>query len=59
MLIDVPLFLRGAVFGGWPKPKGDEVKVIKPQFEESRTEVKELRATWLGHACFLVRGPEI
>ncbi|KAF3909801.1 hypothetical protein ABW21_db0201437 [Orbilia brochopaga] len=43
--------------GGWPSPKGDEVKVIAPQFEQSRTDVKELRATWLGHACFLVEFP--
>ncbi|EWC44162.1 hypothetical protein DRE_06987 [Drechslerella stenobrocha 248] len=48
---------KSILFGTFPKPKEGEVEVIAPQFEQSRTDVKELRATWLGHACFLVEFP--
>ncbi|KAF3922426.1 hypothetical protein AA313_de0205339 [Arthrobotrys entomopaga] len=49
--------ISGYMTGGWPKPDAKAISLVKPQFEESRTGVKELRATWLGHACFLVEFP--
>ncbi|KAI0152710.1 Metallo-hydrolase/oxidoreductase [Xylariaceae sp. FL1272] len=42
-----------------PKPKLEEklVPVVKPKFLETRTASTELRATWLGHACYYVEYP--
>ncbi|KAF3940620.1 hypothetical protein ABW19_dt0209967 [Dactylella cylindrospora] len=56
--VEAGKWIIGGYFAGkWPKPEENAVKVVKPEFNESRTEVKELRATWLGHACFLVEFP--
>ncbi|KAI1319674.1 Metallo-hydrolase/oxidoreductase [Xylariaceae sp. FL0255] len=43
----------------WPKPRLSDklVKVVKPQFLTTRTACSELRATWLGHACYYVEYP--
>ncbi|KAF3128309.1 hypothetical protein TWF594_011645 [Orbilia oligospora] len=49
--------ISGFLGGQWPKVEPGMVSVVKPQFEESRTDIKDLRATWLGHACFLVEFP--
>ncbi|KAF3213316.1 hypothetical protein TWF191_010077 [Orbilia oligospora] len=49
--------ISGFLGGQWPKVEPGMVSVVKPQFEESRTGIKDLRATWLGHACFLVEFP--
>ncbi|KAK6085712.1 nape-hydrolyzing phospholipase d [Seiridium cupressi] len=44
----------------FPKPESDVVDVVRPQLLSSRTGVEgsqELRATWLGHACYYVEYP--
>ncbi|KAI8952911.1 NAPE-hydrolyzing phospholipase D [Xylaria longipes] len=49
------MFSRSAT----PKPKLEDklVPVVKPQFLPTRTASSELRATWLGHACYYVEYP--
>ncbi|KAI1141593.1 Metallo-hydrolase/oxidoreductase [Hypoxylon sp. FL0543] len=46
-------------FIDWPKPKLEEkiVPVVTPQFLPTRTSSPNLRATWLGHACYYVEYP--
>ncbi|KAI0132056.1 NAPE-hydrolyzing phospholipase D [Xylariales sp. AK1849] len=41
----------------FPKPTGTEVTVMDPEFLSSRKQGNELRATWLGHACYYVEFP--
>ncbi|KAI1380320.1 Metallo-hydrolase/oxidoreductase [Hypoxylon crocopeplum] len=43
----------------WPKPKLEEklVPVVTPRFLPTRTSSSQLRATWLGHACYYVEYP--
>ncbi|KAI1074173.1 Metallo-hydrolase/oxidoreductase [Whalleya microplaca] len=43
----------------FPEPKLEDklVPVIKPQFLPTRTSSSNLRATWLGHACYYVEYP--
>ncbi|KAI1402691.1 Metallo-hydrolase/oxidoreductase [Hypoxylon fuscum] len=45
--------------GEWPKPKLEEkiVPVVAPEFLPTRTSSQNLRATWLGHACYYVEYP--
>lgn len=42
-----------------PKPKLEDklVPVVKPHFLPTRTGSSQLRATWLGHACYYVEYP--
>ncbi|KAH8159590.1 hypothetical protein CIB48_g8657 [Xylaria polymorpha] len=40
-----------------PKLEDKLVPVVKPQFLPTRTASSELRATWLGHACYYVEYP--
>ncbi|KAI0433702.1 NAPE-hydrolyzing phospholipase D [Xylaria sp. FL1042] len=40
-----------------PKLADKLVPVVKPQFLSTRTESSQLRATWLGHACYYVEYP--
>ncbi|KAI0515024.1 NAPE-hydrolyzing phospholipase D [Xylaria bambusicola] len=40
-----------------PKLADNLVPVVKPQFLPTRTECSQLRATWLGHACYYVEYP--
>jgi len=41
----------------WPDTTPPTVTVIEPTFLPNRTASKELRATWLGHACYYVEFP--
>ncbi|KAH7040804.1 beta-lactamase superfamily domain-containing protein [Microdochium trichocladiopsis] len=43
----------------WPTPKLEDglLNVVEPKFLESRTGSTQLRATWLGHACYYVEFP--
>ncbi|KAI2622024.1 Metallo-hydrolase/oxidoreductase [Hypomontagnella submonticulosa] len=43
----------------WPRPKPEDklVPVVTPQFLPTRTGSSNLRATWLGHACYYVEYP--
>ncbi|KAI0009386.1 Metallo-hydrolase/oxidoreductase [Xylariaceae sp. FL0662B] len=43
----------------FPQPKLEEkvVPVVKPQFLPTRASSSNLRATWLGHACYYVEYP--
>ncbi|KAI1272417.1 NAPE-hydrolyzing phospholipase D [Xylaria sp. FL0933] len=56
----IPAALK-ALFGltERPNPKLSDklVPVVKPQFLSTRTEASQLRATWLGHACYYVEYP--
>ncbi|KAI0864474.1 NAPE-hydrolyzing phospholipase D [Xylaria cubensis] len=55
----VPSLIKAMFGSDIPKPKlGDKlVPVVKPQFLSTRTASSELRATWLGHACYYVEYP--
>ncbi|KAI1455080.1 Metallo-hydrolase/oxidoreductase [Annulohypoxylon moriforme] len=50
-------YYRGSIY--WPKPKKEEklVPVVEPKFLPTRTSSSQLRATWLGHACYYVEYP--
>ncbi|KAI0602161.1 Metallo-hydrolase/oxidoreductase [Biscogniauxia sp. FL1348] len=51
--------LLGALFEDAPKttPADNIVPVVKPQFLSTRTSSSNIRATWLGHACYYVEYP--
>ncbi|KAI0396563.1 Metallo-hydrolase/oxidoreductase [Xylariaceae sp. FL0594] len=50
---------KGLFGSSMPKPKlaDNLVPVVKPEFLPERTASDELRATWLGHACYYVEYP--
>ncbi|ORY61215.1 putative Zn-dependent hydrolase/oxidoreductase family protein [Pseudomassariella vexata] len=41
----------------FPEPTGKEVSVVPAQFLQSRIASPNLRATWLGHACYYLEYP--
>ncbi|GAP88336.2 putative NAPE-hydrolyzing phospholipase D [Rosellinia necatrix] len=55
----IPGLLKMALGTDTPRPKLSDklVPVVKPQFLPTRTASPELRATWLGHACYYVEYP--
>ncbi|KAL2189980.1 Metallo-hydrolase/oxidoreductase [Thermothelomyces heterothallicus CBS 203.75] len=47
------------ITGEWSTPDTSNVNIptVKPDFRERRAGLSNLRATWLGHACYLVEFP--
>ncbi|KXJ97094.1 beta-lactamase superfamily domain-domain-containing protein [Microdochium bolleyi] len=58
---DVMSVMTGRLTGKytWPTPKLEDglLNVVEPSFLENRTGSPQLRATWLGHACYYVEFP--
>ncbi|KAI8635667.1 Metallo-hydrolase/oxidoreductase [Xylariaceae sp. FL1651] len=55
----LPMVLKFTFGSSAPRPKlADKlVPVVKPHFLPTRTASSQLRATWLGHACYYVEYP--
>ncbi|KAL2153481.1 hypothetical protein VTH82DRAFT_4636 [Thermothelomyces myriococcoides] len=50
---------QAMIAGEWSNPDTSNVTIpaVKPDFRERRAGLDSLRATWLGHACYLVEFP--